>query len=116
MKIHIGEIIHKTVKNLGLGPKDLARGINVSESTVYDIYKRESLDVERLIEISLFLKINLLEPYLRQKPLKDLVNDEVVLLKREIEELKAAVKRKDQIVDELEKLNKVLQQRLELNK
>lgn len=114
MEIHIGKIIQETVNRLGIKTKELARGINVSPTTVYDIYKRESLDTIQLIKISVFLKTNLLEYYFDEQPLKRLVNNEISSLKKEVEELKLAIKRKDNLVDELEKLNRVLQKRLDM--
>ncbi|PSL42848.1 hypothetical protein CLV51_11064 [Chitinophaga niastensis] len=115
MKIHIGQIIHETVQRLGIKTKDLANGINVGATTVYDIYKRESLDTVQLIKISVFLKTNLLQYYFEEQPLKGLVNNDISSLKKEFEELKLTVKRKDNLIEELEKLNKVLQKRLDMN-
>lgn len=114
MEIHIGKIIKDTVKKLGIKPKDLAKGINVGVTTIYDIYKRESVDTIQLVKISVFLKTNFLEYYLQEAPLKNLVNNDINYLRKEVEDLKLTVSRKDNLIIELEKLNKVLQKRLEL--
>ena len=54
MAVVIGEVIHKLVKESGLKARVVAEYINVSESTLFGIYKRESVDIDKLILFSYF--------------------------------------------------------------
>ena len=57
-KIHIGQYIRKIAKKKELNEQNLAKQLDCSQSTVNDIYKRKSLKVKKLIQISNVLQYN----------------------------------------------------------
>ncbi|MDR1348952.1 MAG: helix-turn-helix domain-containing protein [Prevotellaceae bacterium] len=65
--IHIGNIIKQKLAESSMTVTDFADKINCDRTTVYDIFKRKSLDVERLIKISQALNFDFInEIYLKQ--------------------------------------------------
>ncbi len=65
-EIHIGSIIKKKFEESELTIKDFAAMIYCDRTTVYDIFKRKSIDVERLVRISLVLNYDFInEIYLK---------------------------------------------------
>lgn len=80
MAVVIGEIIHELVKASGLKAKAVAEFVNVSESTLFGIYKRESVDIDKLIAFSKLLKKNLFLYYLDEEPLKSMFSQDMVAL------------------------------------
>lgn len=105
MSIHIGKIIHEFIESKGLKAKFVAKEINISESSVYKIYLRETIDIDKLIKFSQFLQTNLFVYYLEQEPLKSMFSQETEKLKEEIESLKIAGSQKDKRIHELEDIN-----------
>lgn len=104
MAIHIGKIIHSLIKNKGLRAKSVAKGIHVSESSIYKIYKRGTIDIDKIIALSQFLNTNLFEPYMEQEPLKSMFNQKVDTLNNEIQSLKALISQRDNRIKELEEI------------
>ncbi len=104
MHIHIGEKIKTRAKELRIGPTELAGMINTSKQNVYGIFKRESIDTELLQKISRALKLDffcyyfdpklpiaeedLPKYYPRNKNRPDPSAEEVVLLRKELTELR----------------------------
>lgn len=69
-EIHIGSVIEQKFKESQLSIPQLAQLIHCDRTTVYDIFKRKSIDVDRLLAISEALKYNFLwEVYLKDNPL-----------------------------------------------
>jgi transcriptional regulator with XRE-family HTH domain len=65
--IHIGNIIKQKLVESSMSVKNFADKINCDRTTVYDIFKRKSIDVERLIKISQALEFDFInEIYLKQ--------------------------------------------------
>jgi transcriptional regulator with XRE-family HTH domain len=65
--IHIGSIIKQKLDESSMSIKNFADIINCDRTTVYDIFKRKSIDVERLIKISQALHFDFInEIYLKQ--------------------------------------------------
>ena len=65
--IHIGSIIKQKVIENSMSVKEFADKINCDRTTVYDIFKRKSIDVDRLMKISEVLKYDFLsEIYLKR--------------------------------------------------
>ncbi|MDP9046627.1 MAG: hypothetical protein M3N14_00730, partial [Bacteroidota bacterium] len=58
-------------------------------STLFGIYKRESVDIDKLILFSKLLNKNLFTYYLDEEPLKSMFNKDVIALKSRIHELEA---------------------------
>lgn len=77
MAVIIGEIIHELVERSGLKVKTVAEYINVSESTLYGIYKRDSVDVDKLILFSKLFNQNLFLYYLSEEPLKSMFGNDI---------------------------------------
>jgi len=102
MTIHIGKIIHELIKEKGLKAKFVGKEINVSESTIYKIYRQETIDIDKLIRLSQVLNTNLFLHYLEQEPLKNMFNQTTEKLKSEIEILKNMIAQKDKRIKELE--------------
>lgn len=68
-KIHIGRLIDACIKELGLSYAEFARRLNVERTTVYNIVRTKSIDVERLIKISDILDYDFLRiEYLDESP------------------------------------------------
>ena len=63
MKIHIGKLIGKVVKEHGIQKSEFARRINKTRQNVDDIFKRESIDTELLFNISVVLKYDFFKHY-----------------------------------------------------
>jgi transcriptional regulator with XRE-family HTH domain len=65
--IHIGNIIKQKLSESSMTVKEFADRINCDRTTVYDIFKRKSIDVERLIRISQALGFDFInETYLKR--------------------------------------------------
>lgn len=58
MSIHIGHLIKEELKKQERTISWFARKLYCDRSNVYDIFKRESVDTELLLRISLVLKRN----------------------------------------------------------
>lgn len=68
--IHIGSLIKQKLEDSSLTISQFAARINCDRTTVYDIFKRKSVDVERLLLISEVLHYNFLwEVYLKNNPI-----------------------------------------------
>lgn len=87
MAVHIGEIIHNLIKERGLKVKFVADYVSVSESTLYDIYKRSSIDVDKLIKFSQLFNKNLFLYYLEEEPIKSMFDKQVLTLQQALEDL-----------------------------
>jgi predicted transcriptional regulator len=59
--IHIGSIIKQKLAESSMTIKDFSDKINCDRTTVYDIFKRKSIDIERLMRISQALHYNFIE-------------------------------------------------------
>jgi plasmid maintenance system antidote protein VapI len=65
--IHIGSIIKQKLAESSMTIKEFADNIHCDRTTVYDIFKRKSIDTERLIKISQVLNFDFInEIYLKQ--------------------------------------------------
>jgi len=65
--IHIGSIIKQKLAESSMSIKEFSDRINCDRTTVYDIFKRKSIDVERLIKISQVLNFDFInEIYYKQ--------------------------------------------------
>jgi len=75
--IHIGKIIKKKMVEKSMTIAELARRIDRERTTVYDIFRRKSLDTELLIKISDALEYDFHQVYFPEKPQKVLIVIEV---------------------------------------
>ena len=69
--IHIGNLIKEELRNQERTISWLARKLYCDRSNVYDIFKRESMDTELLLRISLILKRNFFLLYVDEFVLKE---------------------------------------------
>lgn len=68
-EIHIGTVIKQRLGESQLTVSQFAELIHCDRTTVYDIFKRKSIDVDRLVHISRALDYNFLwEVYLKNNP------------------------------------------------
>ena len=68
-KIHIGQLIDARIKVRGLSYAEFARRLNVERTTVYNIVRSKSIDIDRLIRISDILDYDFLRVvYLKEAP------------------------------------------------
>lgn len=91
MAVHIGNIIHEKVKGSVLSVKEIAKRINKSENTLYDIYKRDSVDTELLLKLSEILSFNFFARYDLEEPIKSMREDEAARLRERIAELEEKI-------------------------
>ena len=63
MRIHIGELIQKRMKELGMTRSELARRIGTSSQNLGKILKRSSIDSQRLFKLSEALKTDFFQYY-----------------------------------------------------
>jgi hypothetical protein len=87
MAVVIGEIIHELVKESGLKARVVAESVNISESTLFGIYKRTSIDIDKMISFSKLLNKNLFLYYLNEEPLKSMFSKDVITLQNRIVDL-----------------------------
>ena len=67
--IHIGSVIKQKVFESEMSVQEFSDRINCDRTTVYDIFKRKSLDTERLIKISQVLDFDFVnKTYYKQNP------------------------------------------------
>ncbi|MCQ2203816.1 MAG: helix-turn-helix domain-containing protein [Bacteroidales bacterium] len=59
--IHIGSLIEKRLKDRGCSVTWLAKKINCERTNIYGIFKRDTIDVKRLYEISEALEYDFFE-------------------------------------------------------
>ena len=101
MAFAIGKIIKELVKESGLKAKSVAHYINVSESTLYGIYNRQSVDIDKLILFSRLFNKNLFLYYLNEEPLKSMFSKDIVKFQNQIAELEREVSLKSNKIDDL---------------
>jgi len=67
--IYIGPIIKQKLSESSMTIKEFSARINCDRTTVYDIFKRKSIDTERLIKISDVLNLDFVnEIYYKRTP------------------------------------------------
>lgn len=106
MAIIIGKIIHDLVKKSGLKAKVIAEYINVSESTLFGIYKRESVDIDKLILFSKLFNTNLFLYYLNEEPLKSMFSKESLEYQNRIIDLESELAAKAAKLNDLSEIIK----------
>ena len=80
--IHIGEIIRAEMEKQSLTKEILADKMHLEEWIVRDTFKQKSVKINKLIEFSYAVGVNLLQVYLREMPSfgkLDYFNDEVII-------------------------------------
>jgi hypothetical protein len=89
MKIHVGQRIQARAKELKIGTTELGKMINTSKQNVYGIFKRESIDIQQLQDISIALKFNFINLFLTPELLEHSNQEsDIQTLKKQLEEVK----------------------------
>lgn len=112
MGVHIGKVIKKLAESNGKTAKELAKLLSTSVSNVYDIYRRESIDIDKLSILSEYFKFNLFQYYLDREPLKTMFGDEIRKLKEEIIQLKKKLAEKDETISDKKNIITFLEEKL----
>jgi len=73
-KIHIGKLIQSFVKENNINSADLARKIGRTRQNIYDLYKRDDIEVKLLLTISEVLNHNFLEDIYPQKNVQNTID------------------------------------------
>lgn len=58
IEYHLGKRIREVMKQKGVSVTALAKAINCERTTIYNIFRRKSLNIEQLISISIALNHN----------------------------------------------------------
>ena len=88
-KIHIGKLIQTFVKENNINSAELARKIGKTRQNIYDLYKRDDIEVKLFLTISEALNHNFFEDIYPQKNDQNAINIDMVF-----EVLKKLVKEK----------------------
>lgn len=64
--LHIGQLIKTVFERSGMTVSDFARQLNCERTNVYTIFKRRTIDVELLVNISKILEYNFFEDVLKE--------------------------------------------------
>ena len=98
--LHIGQLIKTVFERSGMTVSDFARQLNCERTNVYTIFKRRTIDVELLVNISKILEYNFFEDVLKETNLntktthdinirlQDCSEDKIILLKEFLEKMK----------------------------
>ncbi len=104
MTLHIGKIIHEKVKLSKCSVKEIAKYINRSENTMYDIYKRESIDTGLLLKLSEILEFNFFELFNNEEPIRTMHSHQMANFVHAIDELKEQIALKDEHIRSLKEI------------
>ena len=87
-KIHIGKLIQTFVKENHINSAELARKIGKTRQNMYDLYKRDDIEVKLFLTISEVLNHNFFEDIYPSKNEQKIINIDVVfeVLKKMVRE------------------------------
>lgn len=69
LNLHIGRLVKTVFERSGMTVSDFARQLNCERTNVYTIFKRRTIDVELLVNISKILEYNFFEDVLKETDL-----------------------------------------------
>lgn len=75
-KIHIGELIKKTVKSKGVKVAWLAKQLHCHRNNIYKMYDKSWIDTETLLKLSLLLNFNFFHLYSNYFESLDISNED----------------------------------------
>lgn len=114
MSIHIGKIIRERVKQSSLKNREITDKINRVEGTIYDIYKRETIDTETLLKLCKVLEFDFFELYYNEEPLRGMRNKKIDELKNENSELKTQMDLKNDYIHDLKEIIAAQKERINM--
>lgn len=116
--IEIGKIIQKVIKEKRVPVTEFAQKISTNRNNVYNIFRRETIDLKLLLKIGEVLDHDFIQYYItdstrlaiiRNKNNENIINEEIVLLQKqvkalenEVKELRDRLKDKEMIIELLE--------------
>ena len=100
LNLHIGRLIKTVFERSGMTVSEFARRLNCERTNIYTIFKRRTIDVELLINISKILRYNFFEDILKETDLnvktthdiniklQDCPDEKITILKEFLEKMK----------------------------
>ena len=100
LNLHIVRLIKTVFERSGMTVSEFARQLNCERTNIYTIFKRKSIDVELLINISKILRYNFFEDILKETDLnvktthdinikmQDCPDEKITILKEFLEKMK----------------------------
>lgn len=99
--LHIGQLIKTVFERSGMTVSEFARKLNCERTNIYTIFKRKSIDVELLVNISKILKYNFFEDVLKETNLNTKTTHDINIRLQDCSEEKIMI-----LKEFLEKINK----------
>lgn len=94
--VHIGEIIHELIKKKGLTAKEVAEFMNMSQSNLFAIYKKQEIDTHKLGRFSELLNKNLFTYYISEDAHKVIFAKDLEEFENKIMELQRQLAKSDE--------------------
>lgn len=95
MAVHIGKLISKKIKEIGMSKSELSRRINVTPQSTHYILAKNSIDTNLLLKISRALDYDFFQHYLGLNPQgkgsETLINVSSAELKNQIAEIRKEI-------------------------
>jgi plasmid maintenance system antidote protein VapI len=95
MAVHIGKLISKKIKEIGMSKSELSRRINVTPQSTHYILAKSSIDTDVLLKISRALDYDFFQHYLGLNPQgkghETLINVSSTELKTQIAEIRKEI-------------------------
>ena len=101
LNLHIGRLIKTVFERSGMTVSEFARQLNCERTNIYTIFKRRTIDVELLINISKILNYNFFEDILKKTNLNIKTTHDINIRLQDCPEEKIKV-----LKDFLEKMKK----------
>lgn len=101
LNLHIGRLVKTVFERSGMTVSDFARQLNCERTNVYTIFKRRTIDVELLVNISKILEYNFFEDVLKETNLNTKTTHDINIRLQDCPEEKMAL-----LKEFLEKINK----------
>ena len=101
LNLHIGRLIKTVFERSGMSVSEFARRLNCERTNIYTIFKRRTIDVELLINISKILNYNFFEDILKETDLNIKTTHDINIRIQDCPEEKIMI-----LKEFLEKINK----------
>lgn len=101
LNLHIGRLVKTVFERSGMTVTDFARQLNCERTNVYTIFKRRTIDVELLVNISKILGYNFFEDVLKETNLNTKTTHDINIRLQDCSEEKIMI-----LKEFLEKINK----------